>query len=357
MRFWLLTHQSPNPKLFAVELCSKTNMHQPAQTCLLLLLCCNGLQVSYEGSGQRGKHKPGKLVAGQLPKGTLCQPQSFSFTRQFGPYSKCGQTTARVSAGLLTAAGVARSQALLTTLDVTGCSGGSSSSSRGSKQGAAADTPVSSRMRLAKASRSSKATSKTSKLGGRHTTSAAVLSRADPPEKLAPGGCVYQPWFWKHCMLPDLPGEAACDVIVTSLPGGQGPRTPFFPYRKSPKIRRTYRQLLMMPKKTGNRIVDLHFYAAKAFIATQLNQYAGVAIPRLVRAAYLQLGREYFSVYDDRNAAELLPARPEVLQQVAAAAKVLADFTGGKLPGLPTCAAVKKQAKSQRRRPPSQKQQ
>jgi hypothetical protein len=159
-------------------------------------------------------------------------------------------------------------------------------------------------------------------------------------------------------MLPDLPGEAACDVIITSLPGGQGPRTPFFPYRKSPKIRRTYRQLLVAPKKTGNRIVDLHFYAAKVFIATQLNQYAGVAMPRLVRAAYLQLGRDYFSVYDDRSAAELLPSKPDVLQQVAAAAKVLADFTGGKLPGLPTCASVKKQASisSQRRRPPSQKQ-
>jgi hypothetical protein len=149
-------------------------------------------------------------------------------------------------------------------------------------------------------------------------------------------------------MLLDMPGEAACDVIITSLPGGQGPRTPFFPYRKSPAIRRTYRQLMVAPKKTGNKIVDLHFAAAKVFIAAQLNQYAGVVMPPLVRAAYVKLGREYFSFYDDRSAAQVLPAKPELLQQVAAAAKVLADFTGGKLPGFSTCAAVKQQARHRR---------
>jgi hypothetical protein len=105
---------------------------------------------------------------------------------------------------------------------------------------------------------------------------------------------------------------------------------------------------MVAPKKTGNKIVDLHFSAAKVFIAAQLNQYAGVVMPPLVRAAYVQLGREYFSVYDDRSAAQVLPAKPEVLQQVAAAAKVLADFTGGRLPGFPTCAAVKQQARQKR---------
>lgn len=105
---------------------------------------------------------------------------------------------------------------------------------------------------------------------------------------------------------------------------------------------------MVAPKKTGNSIVDLHFQAARVFIAAQLNNYAGVGMPDKVREAYMQLGREYFSVYDDGMAAVELPSKPELLQKVAAAANVLAAFTSGKWPGIPTCAALQQQMRKHR---------
>jgi hypothetical protein len=100
---------------------------------------------------------------------------------------------------------------------------------------------------------------------------------------------------------------------------------------------------MVAPKKSGNAVVDLHFWAARVYIAAQMNQFAGVALPADVQQAYAQLGRDYFSVHDDRSAAQALPSKPKLQQQVAAAAQVLADFNSGKYPGLPTCAAWKEQ--------------
>jgi hypothetical protein len=96
-------------------------------------------------------------------------------------------------------------------------------------------------------------------------------------------------------------------------------------------------------------VVDLHFHAARVFIAAQLNHYAGVGMPDEVREAYVQLGRDYFSVYDDRLAAVQLPSKPEVRQKVAAAANVLAAFTSGKWPGVPACAALQQQMRKHKK--------
>lgn len=172
-------------------------------------------------------------------------------------------------------------------------------------------------------------------------TSAAADKQAQE-RLLHPGGCVHQPWFWKQCMLQRLTAAdaAACGVITKRLPGGLGPKTPFFPYQKAPRVRRTYRQLMVMPKKTGNALVDLHFLAAQLYISTQMNQFWGVQLPHDVKKAYAQLARDYFRVYDDKSVTQQLPQLPRLHQQVAHATRVLADFNRGKYPGLPTCAAA-----------------
>lgn len=318
------------------------------------------LQATYGSAASNSKaHKQGKLLSGQLPKGLLCAPREFSITRQFGPYDTCRHRNAQVTAGFETTDGVARQEILLIALDTVGCKG-----SRGAVGTAAAAAAAAGMAKTPPKPPGSKATSAAVAIAAvqpsrsQHSSSSgsdrnstavgrgsrvvsAVAGSSQPPR----GSCVYQPWFWKHCMLPDLHNEPVCAVVNTSLPGGQGAKTPFFPYRKYTMVRRTYRQLMVAPKKTGNRIVDLHFFAAKVFIATQMNHHAGVAMPDRVREAYVLLGRQYFSVYDDRSAAEELPHKPEVQQRVAAAAQVLAAYTSGKHPGLPTCAAVQRRGK------------
>jgi hypothetical protein len=135
--------------------------------------------------------------------------------------------------------------------------------------------------------------------------------------------------------------DPACAVVSQSLPGGLGARTPFFPYRRAPLVKRTYRQLMVAPRKTGNALTDLHFRAAQVYIAAQMNAFWGVAMPPAVRAAFNQLGQHYLAIYDDRSAAQRLPQLPELKQQVEVAVSLLADFSAGRLPGLPTCAAAR----------------
>lgn len=305
-------------------------------------------------------------MAGEVPAGRLCRPAAFNFTRQFGPFATCRHMSAHVKAGFSTPDGVSRSETLLTGLQVTGCSnkGGAAAKVQAASGGAAAAKQGSSNMRLAKQQRAVKHAVKSAAAtgpGGKAAVgsslgiskaavkklaaaAAVAVSAVSTPFVPPRGSCVYRPHFWKHCMLGDLPTtHPACDVIAASLPGGLGPRTPFFPYRKQPQIKRTYRQLMVAPKGTGDQHVDEHFAAAKVYIAAQLNQFAGVTMPERVREAYVQLGRDYFSVYDDRSAAQLLPSQPQVQRQLAAAARVLADFVGGKHPGLPTCAALQAQ--------------
>lgn len=297
-------------------------------------------QGGSSSSNKAGPRQRGKLAGGQAPKGQLCASQNFTFTQQYGPYTSCGHLKAPVSAGFVSADGVSRSEALLTSIEVKGCSAAAAKAKMRVKVPAAAmaaatTTTTSSRMRVAH-----KAPIDAAPIEQAADASIEGGHEVLPPAARRGSSCVRQPWFWKHCMLPTLPGDPACDVIMTALPGGQGPRTPFFPYRKAPQVKRTYRQLMVMPKKTGNVIVDLHFQAAKVFIAAQLNHLSGVTMPEAVSQAYVLLGRDYFSVYDDRSASVELVSRPKVLEQVAAAAKVLADFTSGRYPQLPTCAAA-----------------
>jgi len=289
------------------------------------------------------KHSGTPVVAGTAPRGRICASKTFNFTQQYGPYNSCGHWKAHMSAGFVPADGISRSEALMTDVTVSGCGGTANVSdiTGATVQSAAA---AGSHLRLSKHQQRHR-----QRWQQQRRTSTDAAGAAAAAVMLKNGSCVRQPWFWKHCFLVlssgRSPAHPECIVILTALPGGKGPRTPFFPYRKGAMVRRTYRQLMVMPKKTGNAIVDLHFQAAKVYIAAQLNHFAGVVMPVAVREAYVQLGRGHFAVYDDRRAAKELHMKPELQRQVFKAANVLADFVGGKLPGLPTCAALQKQLK------------
>jgi hypothetical protein len=163
----------------------------------------------------------------------------------------------------------------------------------------------------------------------------AVAAAADDASERA---CVRGPKFWRSCLTAagsnssqqQMAVDQACLIINQRLPGGKGPATPFFQLRNS-QAKHTYGSILLAdPSNSSSSSAFLKI--AQSYVAAQLNQLSGVALPPIVRQAQVLLAAKYFSVVGEKSS-----VKKELQKKAAAAEAVLSSFNTGKMPGTPAC--------------------
>jgi hypothetical protein len=171
----------------------------------------------------------------------------------------------------------------------------------------------------------------------------AAVAIAAAPDAGEQQACVRGPRFWRDCAAAaaaavnsnqqaQTVADEACLIIDQRLPGGRGRDTPFFQLRNS-KHKHTYGSILLADAGSS-KASSMFLKIAQSYVAVQLNQLSGVAMPPAVKQAQVYLAAKYFSVVTDSSS-----VKPELQKKAAAAVSVLASFNNGSIPGLPACQA------------------